>query len=98
MAQELTVREVFDGGAWTIDVTRDDFNGVTRGYIVGAWNDMRITTLHTVGVSRDWPAAVAFAECLAYARETAERARATGELPAGYRPTNYRFYSERITA
>ena len=98
MAQELTVREVFDAGAWKIDVTRDDFNGVTRGYIVAASSDTQLVTLHTVGVSREWPAAVAFAECLAYARDTAERVRVTGELPAGYRPTNYRFYSERTTA
>lgn len=98
MAQELTVREVFDGGVWTIDVTRDDFDGATRGYIVGASSATRLVTLHTVGVSRDWPAAVAFAECLAYARDAAERVRVTGELPAGYRPTNYRYYSERITA
>ena len=98
MAQELTVREVFDAGAWKIDITRDDFDGVTRGYIVGASSATRLVTLHTVGVSRDWPAAVAFAECLAYARDTAARVRVTGELPAGYRPTNYRFYSERITA
>ena len=98
MAQELTVREVFDAGAWTIDVTRDDFNGVTRGYIVGASSATRLVTLHTVGVSRSWPAAVAFAECLSYARDTAEHVRVTGELPAGYRPTNNRFYSERVTA
>ena len=97
MVQELTVREEFDGGAWTIDVTRDDVDGVTRGYIVGAWNTMVSTTLHTVGVSRDWPAAVAFAECLSYARDTAEHVRVTGEFPC-YRPTNNRFYSERITA
>ena len=97
MVQELTVRAEFDGGAWKIDVTRDDFDGVTRGYIVSASSDTQLTTLHMVGVSRDWPAAVAFAECLSYARDTAEYARATGFIPC-YRPTNNRFYSERITA
>ena len=97
MVQELTVREVFDGGAWTIDVTRDDFDGVTRGYIVSAWNTEAATTLLAVGVSREWPAAVALAECLSYARDTAEYVRATGYLPC-YRPRNNRFYSERITA
>ena len=92
MAQELTIRETRQAREWTLDIVRDDVDGVTRGYIVTAHNGMRSITLYQASVSRALfrSSAVAFHYALRYLATAREGIVTTGNLPC-YAPLDARY-------
>ncbi len=92
MSQMLTIRETRQAREWTLDIVRDDIDGVTRGYIVTAHNGARAVTLYRADVSRALfrNPAVAFHYALRYLATACEGIVTTGNLPC-YAPLDARY-------